>query len=102
MDAEPWSDVCRKAGYITFADAFAALESRVAELEKAYGLLWSFDISPVFDAHGRYTTEKAYEWKALLDRANAIYPRPPEAALRSADKEQNAKKAEPGRPMKMN
>jgi len=40
MSDKPWSEVCRKAGYITFADAFAALEAQVAEAQLARDVLW--------------------------------------------------------------
>ena len=53
-----------------------AAEYHVEALEKAYGLLWAFDIAPTFDARGKYTERKAVEWKQLLERAHAIAPRP--------------------------
>jgi hypothetical protein len=62
-----------KVGY---RRALAASQARVEALEGAYALLWSFDISPTFDAKGRYTERKANEWKQLLERAQILSPRP--------------------------
>ena len=57
-------------------EACKRVEAKLEAIERAYSLLWAFDISPMFDAKARYISHKAREWKVLLDRANAIAPRP--------------------------